>query len=148
MTVVAGPSGAGKTTLLEILAGVIPPCRVSGQLEETLLYTRAVQAAWWARIMAKTRVQDCVGTPVCHVAGARLVVELIAGNSEAKSGGGFNWSGRDTVVHQGLSLITSDNDSIFAGIQYSHQVNVLEFSIDMIESLIRCRISERVYAAY
>ncbi|GKA67816.1 ABC transporter G family member 10-like protein [Tanacetum coccineum] len=32
MTVVAGPSGAGKTTLLEILAGVIPPCRVSGQV--------------------------------------------------------------------------------------------------------------------
>nr|XP_043618882.1 ABC transporter G family member 10-like [Erigeron canadensis] len=32
ITAVAGPSGAGKTTLLEILAGVIPPCRVSGQV--------------------------------------------------------------------------------------------------------------------
>ncbi|KAJ0434345.1 putative ABC-type molybdate transporter [Helianthus annuus] len=32
ITAVAGPSGAGKTTLLEILAGVIPPCRVSGEV--------------------------------------------------------------------------------------------------------------------
>ncbi|KAI3735999.1 hypothetical protein L6452_15529 [Arctium lappa] len=32
ITAIAGPSGAGKTTLLEILAGVIPPCRVSGQV--------------------------------------------------------------------------------------------------------------------
>nr|GEZ33553.1 ABC transporter G family member 10-like [Tanacetum cinerariifolium] len=32
ITALAGPSGAGKTTLLEILAGFIPPCRVSGQV--------------------------------------------------------------------------------------------------------------------
>lgn len=29
---IAGPSGAGKSTLLEILAGMIPPCRVSGHV--------------------------------------------------------------------------------------------------------------------
>ncbi|KAF8409022.1 hypothetical protein HHK36_005094 [Tetracentron sinense] len=29
---IAGPSGAGKTTLLEILAGIIPPSRFSGQV--------------------------------------------------------------------------------------------------------------------
>ncbi|KAI5567676.1 hypothetical protein POPTR_013G117700v4 [Populus trichocarpa] len=29
---IAGPSGAGKSTLLEILAGVIPPSRVSGEV--------------------------------------------------------------------------------------------------------------------
>ncbi|XP_050207319.1 ABC transporter G family member 10-like [Mercurialis annua] len=29
---IAGPSGAGKTTLLEILAGIIPPSRVSGHV--------------------------------------------------------------------------------------------------------------------
>ncbi|KAK6919178.1 ABC transporter-like, ATP-binding domain [Dillenia turbinata] len=32
ITAIAGPSGAGKTTLLEILAGIIPPSRVSGQI--------------------------------------------------------------------------------------------------------------------
>lgn len=32
ITAIAGPSGAGKTTLLEILAGRIPPCKVSGQV--------------------------------------------------------------------------------------------------------------------
>ncbi|KAK6919716.1 ABC transporter-like, ATP-binding domain [Dillenia turbinata] len=32
ITAIAGPSGAGKTTLLEILAGIIPPHRVSGQV--------------------------------------------------------------------------------------------------------------------
>ncbi|KAJ1441683.1 P-loop containing nucleoside triphosphate hydrolase [Sesbania bispinosa] len=32
LTAIAGPSGAGKTTLLEILAGRIPPCKVSGQV--------------------------------------------------------------------------------------------------------------------
>ncbi|KAI3780522.1 hypothetical protein L2E82_10504 [Cichorium intybus] len=32
ITAIAGPSGAGKTTLLEVLAGVIPPCRLSGQV--------------------------------------------------------------------------------------------------------------------
>ncbi|KAL7590235.1 hypothetical protein Lser_V15G40669 [Lactuca serriola] len=32
ITAIAGPSGAGKTTLLEVLAGVIPPCRVSGHV--------------------------------------------------------------------------------------------------------------------
>ncbi|XP_059664669.1 ABC transporter G family member 10-like [Cornus florida] len=32
ITAIAGSSGAGKTTLLEILAGVIVPCRVSGQV--------------------------------------------------------------------------------------------------------------------
>lgn len=29
---IAGPSGAGKTTLLDILAGMIPPSRVSGHV--------------------------------------------------------------------------------------------------------------------
>lgn len=32
LTAIAGPSGAGKTTLLEILAGVISPRKVSGQV--------------------------------------------------------------------------------------------------------------------
>ncbi|KAL2245474.1 ABC transporter G family member 10 [Sesamum indicum] len=32
ITAIAGPSGAGKTTLLEILAGKIPPRKVSGQV--------------------------------------------------------------------------------------------------------------------
>ncbi|PIN20870.1 Transporter, ABC superfamily (Breast cancer resistance protein) [Handroanthus impetiginosus] len=32
ITAIAGPSGAGKTTLLEILAGKIPPRKVSGQI--------------------------------------------------------------------------------------------------------------------
>ncbi|KAI3732109.1 hypothetical protein L1987_63306 [Smallanthus sonchifolius] len=32
ITAIAGPSGAGKTTLLEILSGVTPPCRLSGQV--------------------------------------------------------------------------------------------------------------------
>ncbi|XP_010277768.1 PREDICTED: ABC transporter G family member 10-like [Nelumbo nucifera] len=32
ITAIAGPSGAGKTTLLEILAGMIPPGRISGQV--------------------------------------------------------------------------------------------------------------------
>ncbi|KAK9088854.1 hypothetical protein Scep_027936 [Stephania cephalantha] len=32
ITAIAGPSGAGKTTLLEILAGMIPPSKVCGQV--------------------------------------------------------------------------------------------------------------------
>lgn len=32
ITAIAGPSGAGKTTLLEVLAGKIPPRKVSGQV--------------------------------------------------------------------------------------------------------------------
>ncbi|KAG6751153.1 hypothetical protein POTOM_045672 [Populus tomentosa] len=44
---IAGPSGAGKSTLLEILAGVIPPSRVSG---EVLVNGRPMNARCFRRL--------------------------------------------------------------------------------------------------
>ncbi|XP_071688785.1 ABC transporter G family member 10-like [Rutidosis leptorrhynchoides] len=55
ITAVAGPSGAGKTTLLEILAGVIPPCRVSGQL---LVNGRPMNAGFIRRVSGYVTQED------------------------------------------------------------------------------------------
>ncbi|KAJ6433552.1 hypothetical protein OIU84_017278 [Salix udensis] len=47
MMAIAGPSGAGKSTLLEVLAGVIPPNRVSG---EVLVNRHPMNARYFRRL--------------------------------------------------------------------------------------------------
>ncbi|XP_065874842.1 ABC transporter G family member 10-like [Euphorbia lathyris] len=47
ITAIAGPSGAGKTTLLEVLAGMIPPSRVSGRV---LVNERPMNPRWFQRL--------------------------------------------------------------------------------------------------
>ncbi|KAJ9550348.1 hypothetical protein OSB04_014393 [Centaurea solstitialis] len=55
ITAIAGPSGAGKTTLLEILAGVIPPCRVSGQV---LVNDRPMNPNFFRRVSGYVTQED------------------------------------------------------------------------------------------
>ncbi|KAF8391237.1 hypothetical protein HHK36_023539 [Tetracentron sinense] len=57
ITAIAGPSGAGKTTLLEILAGIIPPSRVSGKV---LVNDRPMDARHFRRVSGYVTQDDAL----------------------------------------------------------------------------------------
>ncbi|XP_021287578.1 ABC transporter G family member 10 [Herrania umbratica] len=58
ITAIAGPSGAGKTTLLEILAGRIPPCKVSSG--EVLVNDRPVDNKLFRRVSGYVTQDDAL----------------------------------------------------------------------------------------
>ncbi|XP_023728199.1 ABC transporter G family member 10 [Lactuca sativa] len=55
ITAIAGPSGAGKTTLIEVLGGVIPPCRLSG---EVLVNDRPMNSTFFRRVSGYVTQED------------------------------------------------------------------------------------------
>ncbi|RVX09472.1 ABC transporter G family member 10 [Vitis vinifera] len=57
ITAIAGPSGAGKTTLLEILAGVVRPSRVSGQI---LVNDQPMDATCFRRVSGYVTQEDAL----------------------------------------------------------------------------------------
>ncbi|XP_059451045.1 ABC transporter G family member 10-like [Corylus avellana] len=54
---IAGPSGAGKTTLLEILAGMIPPSRVSGHV---FVNEQKMEATYFRRVSGYVTQDDAL----------------------------------------------------------------------------------------
>ncbi|KAK6230703.1 hypothetical protein QUC31_002221 [Theobroma cacao] len=58
ISAIAGPSGAGKTTLLEILAGRIPPCKVSSG--EVLVNDRPVDNKLFRRVSGYVTQDDAL----------------------------------------------------------------------------------------
>ncbi|OMO92416.1 ABC transporter-like protein [Corchorus olitorius] len=58
ITAIAGPSGAGKTTLLEILAGRIPPCKVSSG--EVLVNGRPIDVKHFRRVSGYVTQDDAL----------------------------------------------------------------------------------------
>ncbi|XVE50118.1 hypothetical protein DITRI_Ditri01bG0136100 [Diplodiscus trichospermus] len=58
ITAIAGPSGAGKTTLLEILAGRIPPCKLSSG--EVLVNDRPIDVKMFRRVSGYVTQDDAL----------------------------------------------------------------------------------------
>ncbi|KAK9025657.1 hypothetical protein V6N11_038516 [Hibiscus sabdariffa] len=118
ITAIAGLSGAGKTTLLEILAGKIPPCEVSsGEVLVNALHTVTL-----LKSMAVNQGKTIVLT--IHQPGFRIL-ELFDRIVLLSNG---------SVVHNGeLNYLEERLKLADHGIP--RHVNVLEFAIDVIETL-------------
>ncbi|KAL3576601.1 hypothetical protein D5086_021884 [Populus alba] len=113
ITAIAGPSGAGKTTLLEILAGKISSCLDSAS---------ALHVSTLLKSMVVNQGKTIVLT--IHQPGFRIL-ELFDRLVLLSNG---------YVVHDG-SLHSLEERLKFSGHRIPLHVNVLEFSIDAIESL-------------